>query len=229
MWSLIIQESNLNVAVKDTVLKEMLSNEAKLKSYLLGEDKPEEVIDFAVDSGLFITIHVPTKLTSWKSFLRDRSDRIEFRVYRYLNGSVDEAELVYEELGITTPEPEIHHKCEIYLLPGRYYFRLTGCESAFCESSAFCPEHEFIAFNASEPFEGKLPKWTETPNSPLWFSIYDLEFNILLESLYLGFQKNMFEDVNLLEGAFYHCPDGEGVLRTFIFDGTSQIFEGFRL
>ena len=30
MWSLIIQESNLNVAVKDTVLKEMLSNEAKL-------------------------------------------------------------------------------------------------------------------------------------------------------------------------------------------------------
>ncbi|MCF7859103.1 MAG: hypothetical protein K9N07_07255, partial [Candidatus Cloacimonetes bacterium] len=114
MWSLIIQESNLNVAVKDTVLKEMLSNEAKLKSYLLGEDKPEEVVDFAIDAGLFITIHVPTKLTSWKSFLRDRSDKIEFRVYRYLNHSVDEAELVYEELDITTPEPEIHHKCEIY-------------------------------------------------------------------------------------------------------------------
>ena len=136
MWSLIIQESNLNVAVKDTVLKEMLSNEAKLKSYLLGEDKPTQIIDFAIDAGLFITIHVPTKLTSWSSILRDWSDRIEFRIYRYLNGSIEEAELVYEEVGIKTTEPELHYKCEVYLLPGRYYFRLSGCESAFCDSPA---------------------------------------------------------------------------------------------
>jgi hypothetical protein len=229
VWSLIIQESNLNVAVKDTVLKEMLSNEAKLNSYLLGEEKPNKVLEYDPDAGLFITIHVPTKLTSWKSYLAAPAEKAEFRVYRYLNQSIEEAELVYEEIGIKAPEPEINHKCEVYLLPGRYYFRLSGCDAAFCESSEFCPEHEFIAFNASEPYEGKLPKWKETPSSPLWFAIYDLEFNICLDSMYLGFQKKMFEDRNILEHAFYHCPDGDGILRTFIYDGVYQIFEGFRL
>ena len=105
---------------------------------------------------------------------------------------------------------------------------LTGCEAAVSESPEFCPEHEFIAFNASEQYEDKLLKWTETPSSPLWFSIYDLEFNICLDSMYLGFQKKMFEDRNLLEHAFYHYPDGERILRTFIYDRVYQIFEGIR-
>jgi hypothetical protein len=63
-----------------------------------------------------------------------------------------------------------------------------------CESAVFCPEHEFIAFNSSEPYEDELPKWSETPSSLLWFSIYDLDFNVSLDSMYLGFQKKMFED-----------------------------------
>lgn len=229
MWSLILQDADLNAAFKNAVLMEMLAMEANLNQFLLGEGKPLEIIDQAPDAGLFITIHVPVKLASWKSFLKQPSDRIEFRVYRYLNGSTDEAELVYEELGIETEEPEIYHHCEVCLLPGRYYFRLSGCESAFCESSSFRPEHEFIAFNASDVWRDRLPRWTDVPSSPYWFALYELEFHICYDSMYLGYRTEEIPDRNLLAGAFYHCPDRDGILRTFIYNGEQQVFEGIRL
>ena len=73
---------------------------------------------------------------------------------------------------------------------------------------------------------GDIPKWTDTPYNDEWLFFFNLEMSLRKADLYLGFQEYRFKDDQLLESAFYHAPDDNSELRTYVSIKGTQYVEG---
>ena len=74
-----------------------------------------------------------------------------------------------------------------------------------------------------------IPIWAQYPISPIWVAFYALKFRIRKADLYLGFKDNKLPDNLLLEGAFYHSVDKDGIVRTYIYHNNQQLIEGEKI
>ena len=73
------------------------------------------------------------------------------------------------------------------------------------------------------------PPWHNEPVDPNWHAFYNMLFRIQKSDLYLGLHSQIIKDNLLLKDAFYHAPDQDNILRTYIYDGKNQIYEGMKV
>lgn len=218
MWQKIIQ----NRDPKDVYADALQSYE-----YNLGEVSPKEPeFDLAV-GGLIITVKVPVLLVSWETVFQDKEDPL-FQIFKYLPGYVDITEVYHEELIKDAVAGVNQIVNNIYLSPGRYYFKLSNCKVASCLTSSFMPENSFIMLNDCHD-KSDIPTWNQYPTSSLWIAFYALKFRIKKADLYLGFEPNKLPDYMLFEGAFYHSIDPGGYVRTYIYHDKQQLMEGQKI
>jgi hypothetical protein len=176
---------------------------------------------------MIITIQVPLLLVDWKTVLEEICSPL-FQVYRYLPMLDDKSELVHEELIKETVPGQNRITSNIYLNLGRYYFKLTNCKVASTPATSFLPENSFVMLNDCHD-KDDIPAYHQTPSSPIWLGFYELSFRIRKADLYLGFETNKLPDHVLLEGAFYHSIDPDGVIRTYIYHDKQQFIEGQKI
>jgi len=174
---------------------------------------------------MLLTVKKPVLLCNWETFLEDKGSPI-FYIYQY--DIYDKVKLLYEEsLENLSAGPNIIES-NIFLSPNRYCFYLTDCSFATVKSNAFIPDHCFIAINSG--FISKdPPPWHNEPVDPNWHAFYNMMFRIQKSDLYLGLHSQIIKDDLLLKDAFYHAPDQDNILRTFIFDGKVQVYEGMKV
>jgi len=195
--------------------------EGQLKEYKLGEETPVKPKGFEKDGGMLITFHQSVLLTAWESVFDSKVSPV-FSIYKYKE---TEVELYHTERIPLQPVGTYFHNCRIFLPPGRYYFQLLDGSFGYVTSSLFNPEHCFVSFNSG--YKGKdVPLWSDTPISSDWFYFYNFCVKIRKSDLYLGFQTSRFKDDQLLDSAFYHAPDDNNELRTYIYAKNSQYYEG---
>ncbi len=203
------------------------SLESQTYDYILGEPLPSKPDFNHINGGLIITIQVPLLLVDWKTEFEDVCSPL-FQVYRYLPMLDDKSELVHEELIKDTVVGQNRIKSNLYLSPGRYYFKLTNCKIASTPATSFMPENSFIMLNDCHD-KDDIPAYHQTPSSPIWLGFYELSFRIRKADLYLGFETKKLPDHVLLEGAFYHSIDPDGVIRTYIYHDKQQFIEGQKI
>lgn len=215
MWQKIIQNRDP---------KDVYDDELQSYEYNLGEVSPKNpVFDLAV-GGLIITVKVPVLLVSWETVFQDKEDPL-FQIFKYLPNYVDITEVYHEELIKNAVAGVNQITCNIYLSPGRYYLKLSNCKVASCPTTSFMPENSFIMLNDCHD-KSDIAIWNQYPSSSLWIAFYALKFKIRKADLYLGFEPTKLADHMLLEGAFYHSIDPDGVIRTYIYHDKQQFIEG---
>ena len=199
-------------------------SEADLKKYILGEPTPSKPYGFYKDGGMLITIKKPVLITSWETIF-DSKASAEFAIYKYIK---DDDFLIYKESIPDQPAGLYAHACNIYLQPGRYYFQILTCALGYVKSSYFNPNHCFVSFNSG--YQGAdIPKWTDTPYNDEWLFFFNLEISLRKADLYLGYQTDRLKDDQLLDSAFYHAPDDNSELRTYICIIDTQYAEGMKI
>ncbi len=203
------------------------SSESQAYDYILGEQIPSKPDFIHIDGGIIITIKVPLLLVDWKTIFQDKESPL-FQIYRYLPNLSDKTELVHEEF-LKDTLPGINRiESNLNLSPGRYYFKLSNCKIASCPATSYIPENSFIMFNDCHD-KDDIPVYHQAPTNPVWLGFYELSFRIRKADLYLGFQANKLPDHLLLEGAFYHSIDPDGVIRTYIYHDKQQFIEGQKI
>jgi hypothetical protein len=218
MWQKLTQNQDISLDY---------SFESQAYDYILGESTPSKPDFNHIDGGIIVTIRVPTMLVDWKTIFQDKESPL-FQVYRYLPMLDDKTELVHEEFLKDTVPGLNRIKSNLYLSPGRYYFKLSNCKIASCPPTSFIPENSFIMLNDCHD-KDDIPVYHQTPTSSLWLGFYELNFRIRKADLYLGFESNKLPDHLLLEGAFYHSIDPDGIVRTFIYHDKQQFIEGQKI
>jgi hypothetical protein len=218
MWQKIIQH---NDPINDFEL------ESQAYEYTIGEPLPSKPEYLCSDGGLLVTILVPTLFIEFETSFGDKESPL-FEIYKYLPQSVDKAELYHQKVYKDLPSGSQRINCNIYMSPGRYYFRLTHCKMAVSRNTSFSPENKFIQMNDSTD-EKLMPVWRSIPVAREWRGFFDLKFRIRKADLYLGYEDKMLADHHLLYGAFYHSIDGIGIVRTFIYNGKTQLIEGQKI
>lgn len=216
MWHKVIQDN-------DPI--DAFAIESQTNDYLIGEPTPDKPEGFNTDGGMLLTIKKPVLLCNWETFLEDKGSPV-FLIYKY--DIYEKPSLIYKETLKSLGSGINKLESNIFLYPGRYYFQLMQCSFATVKSDAFNPEHCFIAVNSG--FISKdPPAWYNEPIDPNWNAFYNMLFRIQKSDLYLGLHSQMIKDNLLLKDAFYHAPDQDNILRTFIFDGKVQVYEGMKV
>ncbi len=221
MWQKLVQNND----IKDNFLLE-----SQIYEYTLGEPLPDKPDYSCSDGGILIRVLVPTLLYEWETSIKEIGTPL-FQIFKYEANFDTRARLYHEEYIKHLSVGNNRVRANIYLSPGRYYLRVSKADFTISRTLSFNPENKFIQFNDScqikkdEPY----PTWRDTPTTDVWFCIFSLKFKIRKSDLYLGFEHRMFDDRHLLYGAFYHAPDPDGILRTFIFDGRGQVVEGMKI
>ncbi len=218
MWEKIVQNREP---------KDIYSDELQSYDYTLGEAVPSNPDFIHTNGGLVLTIKVPVLLVNWETVFQDKENPL-FQIYKYLPKEIDKSELYHEELVKDAVAGPNKIDCNIYLTPGRYYFKLSNCKVASCSTTSFIPENSFIMLNDCHD-KSDIPIWDQYPTSPIWLAFYGLEFRIRKADLYLGFEPSKLPDHLLLEGAFYHSIDQDDTVRTFIFHDKQQFIEGQKI
>ena len=221
----IIEIKGSNGAFKIYSIEKIICDAFRYRNRI-GEPLPTKPEYLCSDGGLLITIKVPTILASWETSVEEDGEPL-FQVYKYLPESLDKANLYYEKV-IRMSKGDNHIKSDIYFSPGRYYFRLVHCKFTISNTVSFNPENWFIQFNESTE-EKPIPKRVSVPESKIWRAFYNMNFRIRKADLYLGYETKMLENHHLIFGAFYHAPDKDNIIRTFIFDGKEQLVEGQKI
>ena len=215
MWQKIVQNREP---------KTIYSDELQSYDYILGEELPSNPDYIHSVGGLILTIKVPVVLISWEAVFQNKENPL-FQISKYSPNHVNISELYHEELVKDTVIGANQIDSNIYLSPGRYYFRLSNCQVASCPASSFIPENSFIMLNNCYD-QTDIPDWNQYPTNSIWLAFYSLKFRIRKADLYLGFEPIKLADHLLLEGAFYHSIDQNGALRTYIYHDKQQLIEG---
>jgi len=200
------------------------SDELQAYDYILGEPIPSKPEYKHSDGGIIITVKVPLLFLDWKTIFKAQELPL-FQIFRYMPNLNDNFELIHEEVIKIIDSGVNRIEANIYLNPGRYYLKLSNCKIASSPANSFISENSFIMLNDCYD-QADIPAYHQNPSSSYCIGFYELNFRIRKADLYLGFKDNKLPNNLLLEGAFYHSVDKDGIVRTYIYHNNQQLIEG---